>query len=190
MNLSKTGNRSLVWNEIISKGINTLRPGQNGRHFPGDIFKGIFLKENLWISIKISLKFVFNSQINNIPALVQVMAWRRRGDKPLSEPIMINLLTYICFTRPQWFNPDTWECISVKFLRTIVAILSPFLNRKLANQCIALVSVIWLRNWLYFETDLGRINPVMDPCPFAVSILTCHILLIILYLQIENDCDC
>ena len=38
-----------------------------------------------WISIKIPLKFVPRSTINNIPSLVQIMAWRRRGDKPLSE---------------------------------------------------------------------------------------------------------
>ena len=36
--------------------------------------------------------------------LVQIMAWRRPGDKPLSEPMMFNLLTHICVTRPQWVN--------------------------------------------------------------------------------------
>ena len=56
--------------------------------FPDDIFKCNFLNENAWISIKISLKFVPKGPINNIPALVQLMAWRRAGDKPLSEPIM------------------------------------------------------------------------------------------------------
>ena len=30
------------------------------------------------------------------------MAWRRPGDKLLSEPMMVNLLTHICVTRPQW----------------------------------------------------------------------------------------
>ena len=64
--------------------INTLMPRQNGRYFPDDIFECIFLKENVWIPIKISLKFVPKSPINNIPALVQIMAWRRPGDKPLS----------------------------------------------------------------------------------------------------------
>ena len=49
---------------------NTLRPRQNGRHFADDIFKCIFLNENVLISIKISLKFVPKGQINNIPALV------------------------------------------------------------------------------------------------------------------------
>ena len=81
--------------------VNTLRPRQNGRHFPDDIFKCIFLKENVLISIKISLKFVPKGPINNIPASVQIMAWRRPGDKPLSEPVMARLVTHICVTRPQ-----------------------------------------------------------------------------------------
>ena len=50
-----------------------------------DNFKCIFLNENDRISIRISLKFVPSSPIDNKPALVQVMAWRRRGDKPLPE---------------------------------------------------------------------------------------------------------
>ena len=29
------------------------------------------------------------------------MAWRRSGDKPLSEPMMVRLPTHICVTRPQ-----------------------------------------------------------------------------------------
>ena len=76
--------------------INTLRQRQNGCNFPDDIFKWIFLNENVWISIKVSLKFVPKIPINNIPALVQIMAWRRSGDKPLSEPMMDSLLTHIC----------------------------------------------------------------------------------------------
>ena len=80
----------------------TLRPRQNGRHFPDDIYKSIFLNENVWFSIKISLKLVSNDPINNMPALVQIMAWRRPGDKPLSEPMLVCLLTHICVTRPQW----------------------------------------------------------------------------------------
>ena len=84
--------------------INTLRPRQHGRHFADDTFKRIFLNENVGISIKISLKFVHKGPINNIPALVQIMAWRRPGDKPLSEPMEGSLLTHICVTRPQWVN--------------------------------------------------------------------------------------
>ena len=84
--------------------LNTLRPRQNGRHFADDIFKCIFLNEKVWIPIKISVKFVPKDPINNIPALLQIMAWRRPGDKPLSEPMMVSLTTHICVTRPQWVN--------------------------------------------------------------------------------------
>ena len=82
--------------------LNTLRLRQNGRHFPDVSFKCIFLNESAWIPIKISLKFVSNGPIDNIPAFVQQMAWRWPGDKPLSEPMVVRLLTQICVTRPQW----------------------------------------------------------------------------------------
>ena len=82
--------------------INTLRPRQNGRYIADDIFKRVFMNENVRISINISLKFVPKGLINNIPALVQIMAWRRPGDKPLSEPMLVSLSTHICVTRPQW----------------------------------------------------------------------------------------
>ena len=87
---------SLIWSNF-----NTSRPRQNGRHFPDDIFKCLFLNENVSIAITISLKFVLNGPINNIPALVQIMAWCRPGDKPLSESMMVSLPTHICVTRLQ-----------------------------------------------------------------------------------------
>ena len=54
-----------------------------------DTFKRKFVHENILISIKMSLKFVSKGQINNMPALVKIMAWCRPGDKPLSEPMMV-----------------------------------------------------------------------------------------------------
>ena len=88
---------------------NTMRPRRNEQHFADDIFKRIFFNENVWITIKNSLKFVPKGPINNIPALVQIMAWRRPGDKPLSEPMLVSLPTHICVTRPQWVNPvQSW----------------------------------------------------------------------------------
>ena len=57
-----------------------------------DIFNGIFLKENVRILIQISLKYVPRSPIDNKPALVQVMAWRRLGDKPLAGPVMTQFI--------------------------------------------------------------------------------------------------
>ena len=91
--------------ELMLNKVNTLRQRQNGRHSADDPFKRIFVNETLRISMKISLNFVPKGPINNIPALVQIMAWRRRGDKPSSKPmIVVSLLTHICVTRPQWVN--------------------------------------------------------------------------------------
>ena len=87
--------------------LTTLRPRQNGRHFPHDNFKRIFLNENAWVSINISLKFVAKGPVNNIPALVQIMAWRRPGNKPLSKPVVVSLLTHICVTWPHWVDSLT-----------------------------------------------------------------------------------
>ena len=88
----------------VKSHFNTLGPRQNGRHFAEDTFKRMFLNENVRISLKISLKFVPKGPVNNNPALVQIMAWRRPGNKPLSETMMDSSLTHICVTRPQWVN--------------------------------------------------------------------------------------
>ena len=103
---------------LYEEGFNTLRQKQNGRHFADDIFKCIFLNENRWVSINISLKFVLKGRINNIPALVQIMAWRLVITKPLSEPMMVSLLIHICVTLPQWAKlpvlPQCWKNIKLQ----------------------------------------------------------------------------
>ena len=86
--------------------VNMLRPRQNGRYFADDVFKCIFLNENVWILLKISLKFVPKIPINNIPVWVKIMTLRRSGDKPSSEPVMVSLLTHECVTRSQCVNRD------------------------------------------------------------------------------------
>ena len=98
------GDNELKPSNVLVFEFNTLRPRQDGRLFPDDIFKSIFVNENVQILIKTSLMFVPKAPINNIPSLVQIVAWRRPGDKPLSEPMMVNLLTHICVSRPQWVN--------------------------------------------------------------------------------------
>ena len=112
---------------------NTLRPRQNDRHFPDDTFKRIFLNENVRISIKISPKFVPKCPIKKIPALVQIMAWRRPGDKPLSEPMMIRLQTHICVTRPQWVKPHLPRLLHM-------------------HWCIRLTLIpAWIRNYRHYK---------------------------------------
>ena len=73
-----------------------------------------FLNENVWFPIKISLKFVPNGLIDNIPALVQIISWRRSGDKPLSEPMLVSLLMHICVDQPQWVK--IWTTIYWNYL--------------------------------------------------------------------------
>ena len=98
-----TNNSTAPTSQFICS-INSLRPRQNGRLFADDTSKRIFLNENIRISTRNSVKFVPNGLINDILALVLIMAWRRPGDKPLSEPMLVRSLTHICVTWPQWVN--------------------------------------------------------------------------------------
>ena len=82
-----------IWSNILP-----LRPT---RHFPDAIFNCSFLNENVWISIRISLKFVSEALIDNKLALVQIMAWCRPGDKPFSKTMLPSSSTHICVTRLQ-----------------------------------------------------------------------------------------
>ena len=49
----------------------------------------------LWFHWSLFLWF----KLYNIPALVGIIAWRRPGDKPLSEAVMVSLLMHICITQ-------------------------------------------------------------------------------------------
>ena len=74
-----------------------LEPIKNGRHLPDDIFKFISFYENVRVSIQMSMKLVLVGPINNIPALAQIMAWCRAGDKPLSKPMIVYWRIYASF---------------------------------------------------------------------------------------------
>ena len=102
--------------------VNKLRPRKNGRH----------LNENVWILINISLKFVPKGPINNIPSLLEIMSWRRPGDKPLSEPMMVSLLTHICVNRPQWVK---WTLFLTPFSHILLK-HSIFVNALWVNKCV------------------------------------------------------
>ena len=68
--------------------INTIRPRQDSRRFADELFKCIFFFENCCILNKISLKYVRQGATDINSTLLQIMAWRRTGDKPLAEPMM------------------------------------------------------------------------------------------------------
>ena len=81
----------------------------------------------------ISLKFVPKFPINNILALVQIMAWRWPGNKTLTEPMMVCLSTNIRITLPQW----------VKYTQQTPHSLSKKLFCDLAYSS-------WVQNLIYF----------------------------------------
>ena len=76
-----------VSNFDVGSRVNSFPPGQEGGRFADNIFRGILVNEKSFILIKISLKCVPYGPIDNNPALVLIMAWRRIGDKLLSEPM-------------------------------------------------------------------------------------------------------
>ena len=159
---------SVAWWMMMSYGVdlghdllNTLRPRQNGRHFADDIFKCIYLNENVWILIKISLTFVSEGPINNISALVQIMAWRRPGDKPLYEPMMVSLLTHICITRTQWVNglvPNSSPVITWTNLN-----LLPFLSLRINFSEIFIKILSFSIKKMYLKCHLQNISHLLRP---------------------------
>ena len=148
---------------VLWHSLNTLRPRQNGRHFPDDSLKWIFLNENAWISIEVSMKFVPNGPINNIPSLVQIMAWRRPGDKPLSEPMLVSLLTHICVTRPQWVKTNATRVYQFeKKLKNTLIRLLPHLRGQWVNS-------LWPRDTIWRHISGSTLVQVMACCLTAPS---------------------
>ena len=85
-----------------------------GRNKMAAIFQTTFSNGFPWMKIyEFRLNFhwrlFLEGTINNIPTLVQVMAWHRPGDKPLSEPMMVSLPTQLCVTRPHWVKCLLWN---------------------------------------------------------------------------------
>ena len=86
------------------------------------------------------------------------MAWRRSGDKPLSESMMVSLLTHICVTRPQWVNDgdDVFnECRSKNVVS--IAFLSSTSQRN------SLVLMIWSRPVFHASRTKVLLSHFRDP---------------------------
>ena len=114
-----------------------------------------------WFRIKIPLKFISNGSINNILALVQIMAWRRSGDEPLSESIMIILLTHKCVTRPKWVHhhpQDSLELVrminpGLTFIKPDQ--LDPWINDQIKITLMSTISSLHVPNFV----SCGRDKP-------------------------------
>ena len=79
--------------------INTSRPRQNARHFPGDIFKCIFMNENVWMSNTRWLKFASKGSSDNDTALVQIAY---SVPSHYLNQWWLTLVTHIFVTWSQW----------------------------------------------------------------------------------------
>ena len=87
---------------IVSSGL--IYWGQNKMD---TIFHTTFSNAFSWLKMyEFQLRFHWSLflrvQLTISPASVQIMAWSRPGDKPLSEPMMVSLQTHICVIWPPW----------------------------------------------------------------------------------------
>ena len=110
------------------------------------IFKCTFLNENVCISIEIKLKFIPECPVNDIPALVQIMAWRR--------PMTISLLTHLYVTRLQWVK-GFFKGLSLILLHRTFHIISHLVKILSREMGILRVFFIILKHddvikWKYF----------------------------------------
>ena len=127
---------------------NTLRPRQNCRHSPYNIFKCNFVNENVLISIKIWLKFVPKGPLSNILASVQMMAWQRPDNKPLSQPMLASLLSYIsaCVTLWRQLQTRFWDARPRASVKNNNLWFSYFFRLVRTNYC--RFFPLWLYEWV------------------------------------------
>ena len=146
--------------------LNLSPPGQNGRHFSDNIFKCIFMREKSCMSIRILLKFVSKSPIDNISALVLVMAWRQTGDKPLPEPMLTQ------FT-DAYMNSDEKNSFIIKINGTSTAWKK--LTRFDTHHCnsywkISLyIEILYFINGLVQDWSMSIANALEIQCTLDIS---------------------
>ena len=118
-------NVSLCW--YRNQAANTLRPRKNCRRSANGISKCIFLNESVWMSLKVSLKFVRKFWIHNVlDILIQIMTWRRPGDTHyLNRWGLVSdaYMRHNQLTASKWFVQDRTVIDILRFQ----CIISPFI---------------------------------------------------------------
>ena len=96
------------------------------------------------------------------------MAWRQPGDEPLSESMMVSLLTHICITQPQWVNntlrPRQNKChFETAFSELISSMKNVIHVIEFKERVQLTMSQHWFRWWLGAEQatsyDLNQLWP-------------------------------
>ena len=83
------GINAVEWNKLVNQRLTHLDLEKMAAIWLTDFSNSFFLNENWCILIRISPKFIPKGSIKNKPAMVLRMAWRRTGNKPLSEPMLV-----------------------------------------------------------------------------------------------------
>ena len=133
--------------------VNSSPPGQNGGHFAEDILKYIFVNGD----VLISLKFIPSGPGSNIPALVQIMAWRRPGDQPLSEPMLTHKLTHICCTRGRSVNLNLRQ-----YWKNKQALQLVYMCTKASSSNAEIVYTSWRNNYHYCRLIVATFHVVIE----------------------------
>ena len=119
--------------------------------------------------VVLRLKFHPKDPINNMPLLVEIMAWRRTGDKPLSESMTLRFLYAICTTKPRWVKNDgalmdqtrrklkTWEGLTQITAEHLSCHIS--LEYRHFNLC----EVIWHQAWGHIPVVNDHVYVTLAP---------------------------
>ena len=123
--------------------------------FADETIKRISLNGNVRISINMSLQFVLKGPINNIPALVRMMAWRCPGNKPLSEPITVYRRIYASLGLNEMNNGNyfDWGCAVLNIGTMIIVSLSKTLCNGEWLSCLYQRPTALGYGYLYFTKD-------------------------------------
>ena len=143
-------------------------PRQN---YPDDIFKCIFLNESVWISNTIWLTFVPKGRIDIKTALVEIMAWHRTGNKPLSEP-MVTYVENAYMRHPAWICYE--RIFSYPSLVTFHRKTKLLVGRWLQNQWCEVCSSLFIINHLeaaYRNMIIGLWMDIEDESTFRWMLL-------------------
>ena len=91
-----------IFKWVSKTSFNSSPAGQFGGKMANDIFNYISFNENVWISIKMSLKFIPKGQVDNKSVLFQVMAWCHHATSHYLNQCWPSSLTHICDSPGRW----------------------------------------------------------------------------------------
>ena len=151
-----------------------MRPRRSGHNFADDMFRCVFLIEKVWISIEISLEFDTKSPINNMPTMVQIMAWRLQATSHYLNQPWPNVLAHLCVTPPgwvlnEWLNQrniiSTKHSIGAKCVNKMLSINKVFVEGYPLNTYLKFNAVIMhIPVWAWERTNYHAVLSVDPIC--------------------------